>query len=566
MKFADFNIGVRLGAGFAAILTLMVIMAALGLTQLSRVGETARGVVEVELKKERMTAEWVSNATQNGLRTLAAIKNPDPVMYEMYMRQIAETVEANNVLRKQLEELLVRPEGKTKFADAKEKSVNYGKVRDRLLKLREDGVQASQIEQEVQADFLPARKLYFDSMNDLLQFERHVIDEAGADIQRVRNSSSILLLGISLVSVVLGAIFAWRLAQGITQPLAKAVQLAETVSAGDLTSSLHIDSKDEIGKLLRALKAMNDNLAGIVGEVRSGTETIATASSQIASGNLDLSSRTEEQASSLEETASAMEELTSTVKQNADNAQQANQLAASASGVAVQGGQVVEQVISTMQSISDSSKRIADIIGVIDGIAFQTNILALNAAVEAARAGEQGRGFAVVASEVRNLAQRSANAAKEIKSLITDSVESVEVGSKLVEQAGATMREVVNSVQRVTDIVSEISAASHEQSTGIEQVNQAIGQMDEVTQQNAALVEEAAAASQSLQDQAASLAQAVSVFKVSHVQARAVAPRAASKPQPVVAKSKVSKSAPPVKAVASLMPASAGSADEWAEF
>ncbi len=565
MKFADFNIGVRLGAGFAAILTLMVIMAALGLTQLSRVGETARGVVEVELKKERMTAEWVSNATQNGLRTLAAIKNPDPVMYEMYMRQIAETVEANNVLRKQLEELLVRPEGKTKFADAKEKSVNYGKVRDRLLKLREDGVQASQIEQEVQADFLPARKLYFDSMNDLLQFERHVIDEAGADIQRVRNSSSILLLGISLVSVVLGAIFAWRLAQGITQPLAKAVQLAETVSAGDLTSSLHIDSKDEIGKLLRALKAMNDNLAGIVGEVRSGTETIATASSQIASGNLDLSSRTEEQASSLEETASAMEELTSTVKQNADNAQQANQLAASASGVAVQGGQVVEQVISTMQSISDSSKRIADIIGVIDGIAFQTNILALNAAVEAARAGEQGRGFAVVASEVRNLAQRSANAAKEIKSLITDSVESVEVGSKLVEQAGATMREVVNSVQRVTDIVSEISAASHEQSTGIEQVNQAIGQMDEVTQQNAALVEEAAAASQSLQDQAASLAQAVSVFKVSHVQARAVAPRAVSKPQPVV-KSKVSRSAPAAKAVVPVMPVSAGSADEWAEF
>jgi methyl-accepting chemotaxis protein len=259
---------------------------------------------------------------------------------------------------------------------------------------------------------------------------------------------------------------------------------------------------------------MSGSLVKIVGEVRTGTDTIATASGQIASGNLDLSSRTEQQASALEETASSMEELTGTVKQNADNARQANGLAVLASEVAVKGGTVVSQVVGTMSSINDSAKKIVDIIGVIDGIAFQTNILALNAAVEAARAGEQGRGFAVVASEVRSLAQRSAAAAKEIKTLIDDSVEKVDTGSKLVAQAGATMDEVVASVKRVTDIVGEISAASQEQSTGIEQVNQAITQMDDVTQQNAALVEEAAAASQSLQDQAANLAHVVSVFKL----------------------------------------------------
>jgi methyl-accepting chemotaxis protein len=259
---------------------------------------------------------------------------------------------------------------------------------------------------------------------------------------------------------------------------------------------------------------MNSSLVKIVGDVRTGTDSMASASSQIASGNLDLSSRTEEQASSLEETASSMEEMTSTVKQNADNARQANQLAASASEVALRGGSVVAQVVDTMSSINESSKKIVDIIGVIDGIAFQTNILALNAAVEAARAGEQGRGFAVVASEVRNLAQRSAAAAKEIKGLIGDSVEKVDLGARLVEQAGTTMDEIVDSVKRVTDIMSEITCASQEQTSGIEQINQAISQMDQVTQQNAALVEEAAAAAESLQEQAGALAQVVSVFKL----------------------------------------------------
>ena len=334
-----------------------------------------------------------------------------------------------------------------------------------------------------------------------------------------RNTSMALIaLGV-LLAVVIGMF----LVRAIIIPLNRAVAVANAVAAGDLTSKIEVDSTNETGRLLQALKSMNENLAGLVSTVRGGTDSISTASKQIASGNADLSQRTEEQASSLEETASSMEELTSTVKQNAENARQANQLAAGASDVAVKGGAVVGQVVQTMSSINESSKKIVDIISVIDGIAFQTNILALNAAVEAARAGEQGRGFAVVATEVRTLAQRSAAAAKEIKELISDSVHKVEDGTKLVDEAGKTMDEIVSSVKRVTDIMAEISAASQEQSSGIEQVNQAVTQMDETTQQNAALVEEAAAAAESMQEQAQNLAQAVAVFKVAHSEERAYA-------------------------------------------
>jgi methyl-accepting chemotaxis protein len=307
---------------------------------------------------------------------------------------------------------------------------------------------------------------------------------------------------------------AFFVGRSIIRPLNKAIYIARHVADGDLTSSIEVKTKDETGLLLQALKDMNESLGSIVVEVRNTTDSIGTAAREVAAGNSDLSQRTEEQASSLEETASSMEELTSTVKQNAENAKHANQLAAAASDIAVKGGQAVGEVVQTMASISTSSKKIVDIISVIEGIAFQTNILALNAAVEAARAGEQGRGFAVVAAEVRNLAQRSAAAAKEIKTLIGDSVGKVDAGSKQVDQAGATMSEIVTAVKRVTDIMAEIAAASDEQSEGIEQVNQAIIQMDEVTQQNAALVEQAAAAAESMQGQANALFVAVSVFKL----------------------------------------------------
>jgi methyl-accepting chemotaxis protein len=354
-------------------------------------------------------------------------------------------------------------------------------------------------------------------LNEHRQYNTDLGKKGAEDAATTMTDSNWMAIVISLMVIAfisgLGLMFVRSLLRQLGGEPAYLGKITGEIASGDLAARIDIKAHDQ-SSLLFSVKSMRDSLMKIVGEVRAGTDTIATASAQIASGNLDLSSRTEQQAGALEETASSMEELTSTVKQNSNSAQQANGLAVVASEAATKGGAVVSQVIDTMESINDSAKRIVEIIGVIDGIAFQTNILALNAAVEAARAGEQGRGFAVVASEVRSLAQRSAAAAKEIKTLISDSVEKVDIGSKLVGQAGTTMEEVVTSVKRVTDIVAEISAASQEQSAGIEQVNQAIMQMDDVTQQNAALVEEAAAASQSLQDQAANLAQVVSVFKL----------------------------------------------------
>ena len=350
------------------------------------------------------------------------------------------------------------------------------------------------------------------------------VDDVKVDMNRMKWQ---ILGGTLLLSLVIFA-FAWMVARRIKLALDQAILASKRIASGDLTAHLTIGSSDETGELLCSLKEMNEGLALIVGEVRNGADSIATATEEIAAGNLDLSQRTEEQASALEETASSMEELTSTVKQNADNAQQANQLAINASGVAVKGGEVINRVVLTMESITGSSKKISDIIGVIDGIAFQTNILALNAAVEAARAGEQGRGFAVVAAEVRSLAQRSAAAAKEIKTLIEDSVGKVQDGSRLVEEAGRTTQEIVTSIKRVTDIMAEISAASQEQSSGIEQVNIAITQMDDVTQQNAALVEEAAAAAESLEDQARQMVAVVARFKL-EISAKTQAPPPARK-------------------------------------
>jgi len=438
---------------------------------------------------------------------------------------------------------------------------------DPTIKLRR-GAQDADIAAVVAAEQEGKGKQGMDAMRklvaDIKAEESGLMGERSKMADALALTMSRTLIGGGILAVVLGVAVAIWLARNITSPLGYAVRVAKRVAEGDLTAKVEVRSKDETGQLMAALKDMNVSLLDIVTRVRAGTDTIATASTEINAGNQDLSSRTEQQASSLEETASSMEELTSTVKQNADNARQANQLAATASENAVRGGEVVAQVVDTMASIDASSKKIADIIGVIDGIAFQTNILALNAAVEAARAGEQGRGFAVVAGEVRNLAQRSAAAAKEIKDLIGDSVEKVETGSRLVDQAGRTMEDVVGSVKRVSDIISEIAAASDEQRAGIEQVNQAITQMDQVTQQNAALVEQAAAAAEAMQDQAAGLAGLVGTFRtgdegrmaaalppVRQVSAsRAVAPMRAARPAP--------------SARARVEPVAAG--DEWETF
>jgi methyl-accepting chemotaxis protein len=351
-------------------------------------------------------------------------------------------------------------------------------------------------------------------LDALITLNQSYATQAAEDGSRAQERARRLIFVMTGAALLLCGAGAWWVIRSITAPLAEAVKVAQRVATGDLASDIAEHGRDEIGQLFDALRQMNGSLAGIVGNVRTSTDAIGVATREITSGNADLSARTESQAGSLEETASSMEQLTQTVKQNAEHARQANQVAVSASDHALKGGQVVGRVVQTMGSIKESSGKIVDIIGVIDGIAFQTNILALNAAVEAARAGEQGRGFAVVAAEVRSLAQRSAGAAREIKSLISDSVEKVDAGSRLVDEAGKTMGDIVASVRHVAGIMAEIAAASEEQSNGIEHVNQAITQMDEMTQQNAALVEQAAAVAVSMQEQAVQLAQAVAVFKL----------------------------------------------------
>ena len=400
-----------------------------------------------------------------------------------------------------------------RFTEARTAFANDG-IRPAIEALRRNDMAAA-----TAAVHGPIDKLYAVArvpLNDLIQLQ---LDVGKAEFEQSQENFQLFRM-LSMIATALAALFGvgvgiW-LIRSITQPLDAAISVADKIATGNLAQTINVDSTNEMGRLLNAMKRMTESLTTTVGAVRLGADTIATASSEIAAGNLDLSSRTEQQAASLEETASSMEELTSTVKQNADNARSANQLVMSASGYAQDGSDVVGRVVDTMGLIKESSRKIGDIIGVIDGIAFQTNILALNAAVEAARAGEQGRGFAVVATEVRNLAQRSANAAKEIKILIGDSVDKVDDGGRLVDQAGATMRQVMTSVKQVSDIMSEIASASEEQSAGIEQINQAVAQMDEVTQQNAALVEESAAAAGSLQEQAAAMVKSVSIFTLRH--------------------------------------------------
>jgi methyl-accepting chemotaxis protein len=513
MNLKNLKIGTRLGFGFAVVLLLMAAIAATGMLRLGKVGKATEDVMQNALVKERLASQWSNLLGPAIANSFAMVKATDPKAVAFFEKARVDKSVLINPVQKKLEELLTSPEEKKLYAEAAAARGVAVVTIAQINKLKTEGKDEEAM-QMADNQWAPSLVVYEDIVARLAAYQRERIDELAKGIEVDHANGEITLLTLSVIGLLLGALLAWRLTLGIVRPLGQAVQVAETVAAGDLSTNIKVESRDEAGQLMQALKNMNESLAKVVGEVRTGTETIATASGQIASGNQDLSSRTEHQASSLQQTAASMEELTSTVKQNADNARQANQLAVSASEVAVKGGSVVSQVVDTMGSINASSKKIVDIIGVIDGIAFQTNILALNAAVEAARAGEQGRGFAVVASEVRSLAQRSAAAAKEIKTLIGDSVEKVEEGSKQVEEAGRTMDEIVGSVKRVTDIMGEITAASQEQTSGIEQINQAITQMDQVTQQNAALVEEASAAAQSLQEQAGSLVQTVSIFKL----------------------------------------------------
>ena len=513
MSFANIRIAGRLGAGFGLVLTLMVSLIVVSLMHLAHIGETSGKMIEKDWIKAEAANVIDATTRANARRSMELLIAPD----KAYADKVREQIEVNKKTITEalatLDKLVYLPEGRALLAKIKEQRARYVVSFSKVGKLVAED-QREQATSLMIAETLPMLDVLQGSVKELTNQQKKIVEASGADIKQNIASSRNLMVGLGVAAVLIGVAFAYGITRSITRPISEAVKVAETVAAGDLTSHIDITSTDEIGRLLQALKIMNDSLKKIVGQVRIGTDTIATASAQIAAGNLDLSARTEGQASSLEQTASSMEELTSIVKQNADNARQANQLAVSASEVAIKGGGVVAQVVDTMSSINASSRKIVDIISVVDGIAFQTNILALNAAVEAARAGEQGRGFAVVASEVRNLAQRSAAAAKEIKTLIDDSVDKVDVGAKLVGQAGATMDEIVESVKRVTEIMSEITTAGQEQTLGIEQINQAIVQMDEVTQQNAALVEEAAAAAGALQDQANNLSHVVGVFKL----------------------------------------------------
>ncbi|WP_306396343.1 methyl-accepting chemotaxis protein [Telluria beijingensis] len=514
MKINDLNIGTRLGGAFAAVLVLMTIMLACALWQFANIAE-AKTVMAEASHKAMLAKDWAQGIATNSVRTVSKFKSVDPADEQRLDAEMKEVSVNVSKVQKELEQLVLSEQGKALLAAVAAQRTRYSGIRDQGYKLKAElGADSPEVQAYVSGKVIPEMRTYVRTVEDVTAFQLQLLQRQNAHIDELMSSARAIMLGLGVAAIAFGALFGWLLTRSITRPLANAVDVAQQVAAGDLTADIEVGSRCEVGALMAALKTMTVNLRKTVTEVRSGTDTILTASQEIASGNLDLSSRTEQQASSLEETASSMEELTGTVRQNADNARQANVLAKNASQIAAHGGEVVSQVVATMASINESSKKIGDIIAVIDGIAFQTNILALNAAVEAARAGEQGRGFAVVASEVRNLAQRSAGAAKEIRGLITDSVAKVDAGGRLVDEAGSTMQEIVQGITRVTDIMSEIASASAEQTVGIEQVNEAITQMDSVTQQNAALVEEAAAAATSLQEQAATLAQLVSVFKV----------------------------------------------------
>ncbi|MCE4537588.1 methyl-accepting chemotaxis protein [Pelomonas sp. P7] len=508
------SIGRRLALVLSCILGLSLFSSVVGVWQLRALGDEMDAMQQRSLKVERAASDWMRHTTSGVQRAAAIAKSSDASLIEYFAPFTAASIKETNELQKLIESALDTPEERELLARIGEMRKAYLSAREEVSKAKKAGdvEGAARLFSE---RFEPASKVYLDGVGNLVQRQRQQLDASAQKVEALRSRTIWLLVGCTLLAVGTGAVLSLLLTRSITGPLREAEHAARAIADMDLTGEAQRHYRDdETGHLLRAIDAMREALRRALQEVRGVVDNISTASTEIATGNVDLSARTEQTASNLEETASAMEELTSTVRHSADSAAQANQLTSSAAHVARRGGDVVAQVVSTMNEIHASSQKISDIIGTIDGIAFQTNILALNAAVEAARAGEQGRGFAVVAGEVRTLAQRSAEAAREIKTLIGASVDRVEAGARLVGDAGSTMTEIVASVQRVTDIVGEISTASHEQSQGIGQINQAVADLDRMTQQNAALVEESTAAAESLKEQAARLSSVVATFRL----------------------------------------------------
>ena len=514
MNFNRLKIATKLWLFIGLILALLVSIAGVGLVRSASILGEGRAQQLVAHQMVQVATRWNGLTETNAARNHALIVSSDPALTDAFKEAVTATSNDISLMQKQLEALPLTDADKAqlqKIADLRKSVISF---REKARAARTEGKQDEAM-QILNTQYLPTMASYIGAQKELVKLQEQRVVDVQTDTERRRQANSVgIVVGLAVVVSLIATGTVW-LVRSIRDPLDQANDIAARIAEGDLSSSITTQRQDEFGSLLRSLATMNDSLARMVSEVRLSTDNIATASAEIASGNNDLAQRTEQTSSNLQSTASSMDALTATVQNSSDNSRQASALAASASTVAQRGGAVVTQVVATMQEIDASSKKIADIIGVIDSIAFQTNILALNAAVEAARAGEQGRGFAVVASEVRSLAQRSAEAAKEIKGLINTSVEKVESGTRLVTDAGATMEEIVQSVRRVADVISEITEAAHSQSSGIAEVNNAIGNLDQMTQQNAALVEESAAAAESLREQADRMKESVAVFRVS---------------------------------------------------